>query len=157
MIKMNKNSYQTGIENGPKYHIGITVGVFDLFHIGHLNLLTACKSMCDHLIVCVCNDKYVRDFKKKEPIYPEQERVAIIKALNCVDEVILVNPKEIEDKLLIWKKHPYDVLFSGSDWKGSDRYIATENQFKKYNIAIEYLPYTEGISSSVIKEKLKDY
>ena len=135
-----------------KYKVGITVGVFDVFHVGHLNLLERCKSMCEHLIVAVCGDDYVTEIKKKVPVYPEDQRRRILAALKCVDEVIPVSIAETEDKMLLIKNHPFDVLFSGDDWKGSPRYLKTEEQFAKLGAKIEYLPYTKGISTTKIKE-----
>lgn len=137
-----------------KYKIGITVGVFDLFHVGHLNLLERCKSMCEHLVVAVCQDDYVTQIKHKQPIYNENDRMRILDALKVVDEVILVSIEETEDKMLLIKKHPFDVLFSGDDWKGSERYKKTEEQFAELGARIEYLPYTKGVSTSQIKEQI---
>ena len=137
-----------------KYKVGITVGVFDVFHVGHLNLLERCKAMCDKLIVAVCQDDYVTQIKKKTPVYPAADRMRILAALKCVDEVIPVSIEETEDKMLLIKNHPFDVLFSGDDWKGTPRYLKTEEQFAKHGAKIEYLPYTQGISTSKIKEQL---
>ena len=138
-----------------KYKIGYTCGVFDMFHVGHLNLLEKCKSMCDYLIVGVCNDDYVRNIKHKEPVYSEQDRVRILEALKVVDRAELVTIEETNDKILAIEKFNFDVLFSGDDWKGSERYQKTEEQFKKYGAFIEYFPYTQGISTTQIKEKIK--
>ena len=137
-----------------KYHIGYTCGVFDVFHVGHLNLLERCKSMCDVLIVGVCDDKYVREIKHKEPVYPESDRVRILNALKVVDEAVLVDIQTVDDKILALEKFNFDVLFSGDDWKGSERYNRTEEQFAKLGASIEYFPYTQGISTSQIKESL---
>jgi len=137
-----------------KYKIGITVGVFDLFHVGHLNLLERCKAMCDYLIVAVCGDDYVTQIKHKTPVYTEEQRRRILAALKCVDEVIPVSIEETEDKMLLIKKHPFNVLFSGDDWKGTERYIKTEKQFAEYGAKVEYLSYTQGISTTQIKEKM---
>ncbi len=137
-----------------KYKVGYTCGVFDLFHVGHLNLLERCKSMCDYLIVGVCDDKYVTEIKKKIPIYNEEQRVRIINALKVVDRAELVTIEETDDKLLALEKFKFDVLFSGDDWKGSERYKKTEEQFKALGATIEYLPYTNGISTTQIKEEL---
>ena len=136
------------------YRIGFTTGVFDLFHIGHLNLLERCKSMCSYLIVAICDDDYVRNIKHKEPVYPLEERVRIIGALKCVDEVVVINTADVEDKMAALQKYRFDVLFSGDDWKGTERYNRTEQQFAKVGAAIEYLPYTKGVSTTEIKEKL---
>ncbi|MFQ8573758.1 adenylyltransferase/cytidyltransferase family protein [Ruminococcus sp.] len=138
-----------------KYKIGYTCGVFDMFHVGHLNLLEKCKSMCDYLIVGVCNDDYVRNIKHKEPVYSEQDRVRILEALKVVDRAELVTIEETNDKILAIEKFHFDVLFSGDDWKGSERYQKTEEQFKKYGAFIEYFPYTQGISTTQIKKKIK--
>ena len=138
-----------------KYKIGYTCGVFDMFHVGHLNLLEKCKSMCDYLIVGVCNDDYVRNIKHKEPVYSEQDRVRILEALKVVDRAELVTIEETNDKILAIEKFHFDVLFSGDDWKGSERYQKTEEQFKKYGAFIEYFPYTQGISTTQIKKKKK--
>ena len=137
-----------------KYKIGYTCGVFDMFHVGHLNLLEKCKSMCDYLIVGVCNDDYVRNIKHKEPVYSEQDRVRILEALKVVDRAELVTIEETNDKILAIEKFHFDVLFSGDDWKGSERYQKTEEQFKN-GAFIEYFPYTQGISTTQIKEKIK--
>lgn len=138
-----------------KYKIGYTCGVFDMFHVGHLNLLEKCKSMCDYLIVGVCNDDYVRNIKHKEPVYSEQDRVRILEALKVVDRAELVTIEETNDKILAIEKFHFDVLFSGDDWKGSERYQKTEEQFKKYGAFIEYFPYTQGISTTQIKKEIK--
>ena len=137
-----------------KYNVGITFGVFDLFHVGHLNLLERCKAMCGHFVVAICDDGYVRNVKHKEPVFPQADRVRIVGALKCVDEVILVNAEETSDKLLVFRKKPFDVLFSGDDWKGSERYLQTEKEFAPHGISIEYLPYTKGISTTQIKASM---
>lgn len=137
-----------------KYHIGYTCGVFDVFHIGHLNLLERCKAMCDILIVGVCDDSYVREVKHKEPVYPEDDRIRILKALKVVDDAVLVDIATTEDKMLALNKFHFDVLFSGDDWKGTERYKRTEKQFEEYGASIEYFPYTKGISTTQLKEKL---
>ncbi|WP_290761502.1 adenylyltransferase/cytidyltransferase family protein [Fibrobacter sp. UBA4297] len=138
-----------------KYKVGYTAGVFDLFHVGHLNLLERCKAMCDVLIVGVCDDNYVRNIKHKEPIISETDRCRIIKALKCVDDAVIVDFKITDDKMLAYEKFKFDVLFSGDDWKGSERYLRTEEQFKPLGVSIEYLPYTKGVSTSELKSKIR--
>ena len=137
-----------------KYKVGYTCGVFDLFHVGHLNLLERCKEMCDYLIVGVCDDKYVTEIKNKQPVFPEADRVRIPNALKAVDRAELVTIEETDNKMLAFEKFHFDVLFSGDDWKGSERYIRTEKEFAPYGVSIEYLPYTQGISTSQIKNAL---
>lgn len=138
-----------------KYKVGYTAGVFDLFHVGHLNLLERCKEMCDYLIVGICDDNYVTEIKKKTPVIPENDRVRIINALKCVDRAELVNYEITDDKMLALERFHFDVLFSGDDWKGTERYNKTEQQFAPHGVAIEYLPYTQGVSTTDIKNKMK--
>ena len=140
-----------------KYHIGYTCGVYDLFHIGHLNLFERCKEMCDILIVGVCNDDYVRNIKHKEPIINENDRLRIVKALKAVDDAFIIDIETTNDKMLALEKFKFDVLFSGDDWKGSERYNKTEKDYAKYGVSIEYLPYTKEVSTTMLKEKIKEY
>ena len=137
-----------------KYKIGYTCGVFDLFHVGHLNLLERCKEQCEYLIVGMCDDTYVREIKKKVPIIRDDDRLRILNALKCVDRAEKVDIVTTDDKMLAWNRFKFDVLFSGDDWKGSERYLKTERQFKEIGVSIEYLPYTKGISTTDIKEKM---
>lgn len=139
-----------------KYKVGFTTGVFDLFHVGHLNLLERCKEQCDYLIVAVCGDDYVTQVKKNIPVYSEQDRLRIVGALKCVDEVSTITLEEIDDKMKALERFHFDVLFSGDDWKGTERYNRTEAQFKELGVSIEYLPYTQGVSTSQIKDRIKE-
>lgn len=139
-----------------KYKVGYTCGVYDLFHVGHLNLFERCKEMCDILIVGVCDDTYVREIKKKEPVINEKDRLRIVKALKSVDDAFLVDIETTNDKMKAWERFKFDVLFSGDDWKGSERYLKTEEDFKPLGVSIEYLPYTKEVSTTMLKEKMKD-
>lgn len=144
-----------GGEKGIK--IGFTAGVFDCLHVGHLNFLERSKGACDHLIVGLCGDDYVREIKKTEPVYSEDDRMRILGALACVDEVVRISIEETEDKVLAWKRYQFDVLFSGDDWKGSERYQKTEREFAQLGNGVEivYFPYTQGVSTSMIKKKME--
>lgn len=137
-----------------KYKVGLTVGVFDLFHIGHLNLLERCKDQCEYFAIGLCGDDYVRNIKHKEPIFNETDRRRILSALKCVDEVIPISIEEVQNKVLFLEKLKFDVLFSGDDWKDSERYHITERQFAELGIAIEWFPYTKGISTTSIANLL---
>lgn len=137
-----------------KYKIGYTCGVFDLFHVGHLNLLERCKEQCEYLVVGMCDDSYVRNIKNKEPVIKEDDRLRILNALKCVDLAEKVDIETTNDKMLAWERFKFDVLFSGDDWKGSERYLKTEEQFKEIGATIEYLPYTQGVSTTDIKNKM---
>lgn len=125
------------------------------YHVGYLNLLERCKEMCDILIVGVCDDTYVREIKKKEPVYPEEQRVRILKALKVVDDAYLVDMDTTNDKMLAINRFHFDVFFSGDDWKGTERYLKTEQQFAELGVCIEYFPYTQGICTTSIKEQMK--
>ena len=136
---------------------GYTCGVYDLFHVGHLNLFERCKKACDYLIVGVCDDDYVRNVKGKEPVINEKDRARIVDALKVVDETHIVDTETTIDKMLALKKFDYNVLFVGDDWKGTPRFIETEKQFKENGIDVEivFLPYTQGVSTSAIRQELK--
>lgn len=136
------------------YKIGYTAGVFDLFHVGHLNLLERCKEKCDILIVGVCNDEYVTKIKKRKPIFSQEERIKILNALKMVDKADIISVEEANDKKLAFERVHFDVLFSGDDWKGSEMYLRTEKELFKYGVVVEYIPYTKGISTSKLKEKI---
>lgn len=136
--------------------IGYTCGVYDLFHVGHLNLFERCKKHCDYLIVGICSDDYVRVFKNKEPVINENDRARIVGALKCVDEVAIISNEETVDKVLAWKRFKFNVLFSGDDWKGTPRFLQTEKAFKELGLDIEtvFFPYTQGVSTSQIKDQI---
>ncbi|MCF7906874.1 adenylyltransferase/cytidyltransferase family protein [Patescibacteria group bacterium] len=130
------------------YKIGYTTGVFDMFHIGHLNILKKAKKMCDYLIVGVSTDELVLSYKNKKPIIPFKERVAIIKSIKYVDKVV---PQENRDKIQAFKKISFDVMFVGDDWKGSKLFNQVEKTLNKYGTKVEYFPYTKNISSTKLR------
>lgn len=132
--------------------IGYTTGVFDMFHIGHLNILKRAKEKCDYLIVGVSTDETVRKYKGKVPIISFEERIAIVDAIKYVDKVV---PQENMDKLEAWHSLHYDILFHGADWKGSEMYNKIIDDLAKVGVKVEFLPHTEGISSSLLSEVLK--
>ena len=140
-----------------KKKIGYTCGVYDLFHVGHLNLFERCKTQCDYLIVGVCDDNYVRTVKNKEPMINENDRTRIVNALKVVDEAHVIDLETTIDKMKALEKFNYNVLFVGDDWKGTDRFKATEKQFEENGIDVEivFFPYTQGVSTSALREELK--
>ena len=121
--------------------IGFTAGAFDMFHVGHLNLLKNAKSQCDYLIVGVNSDELIESYKKKKAIVPLEERMQIVQAIRYVDEII---PVDSLDKEIIWKQKHYDLLFIGDDWKGNERWIQTEKVMAKHGVKVIYQPYTTG-------------
>lgn len=135
-----------------KYKIGYTTGVFDLFHIGHLNIIRHAKELCDFLIVGVSTDEIVEMYKHKRPVIPFGERFAIVEALKYVDKVV---PQVTMDKFEAWKQLKFDVLFHGSDWKGSALYNDYEKKFAEVGVDVVFLPHTDGTSSTEIAQKLQ--
>lgn len=131
--------------------IGYTTGVFDMFHIGHLNILKNAKARCDYLIVGVSTDDVVETYKNHRPIIPFDERVEIVSSIKYVDEVV---PQTSMNKMEAYNKLHFDVLFHGSDWKGSDMYNKIIEEFSEIGVKVEFLPHTEGTSSTMLREKL---
>ncbi len=131
--------------------IGYTSGVYDLFHIGHLNLLRNAKGMCDKLIVGVTTDELV-SYKNKKAVIPHNERMEIVRAIQYVDSVV---PQEDMDKFEMWKKLKFDVMFVGDDWYASPKWEELEKQFKEVGVRIVFFPYTKGTSSTLLNETLK--
>ena len=130
--------------------IGYTTGVYDLFHIGHLNLLRKAKAQCDYLIVGVSTDDLV-EYKGKRSVIPFEERKEIVGAIKFVDEVVT---QENMDKLGAWKKYHFNVMFVGDDWKGTDKWNKIEADLKDVGAEVVYFPYTKGTSSTLINETL---
>ena len=130
--------------------IGYTTGVYDLFHIGHLNLLRKAKAQCDYLIVGVSTDDLV-EYKGKRSVIPFEERKEIVGAIKYVDEVVT---QENMDKLGAWKKYHFNVMFVGDDWKGTDKWNKIEADLKEVGADVVYFPYTKGTSSTLINETL---
>ena len=133
--------------------VGYTTGVYDMFHIGHLNILKKAKSMCDYLIVGVSTDELVEHEKNKTPIIGFEERCRIVEAIRYVDEVV---PQTDKDKLGAWKKYNFNKMFVGSDWKGTPQWDKYEKQFSAVGVEIVYLPHTDGISSTLLTQVLYD-
>ena len=134
-----------------KFKIGYTTGVFDMFHIGHLNILKRAKEQCEYLIVGISTDKLVMQYKSKRSIIPFKERMEIIKSVRYVDKVV---PQTSMDKFSAWQILHFDVIFHGSDWKGSQMYNEIEIKLKEVGVAMIFLPYTTGTSSTLLSEKL---
>lgn len=133
-----------------KYKIGYTTGVFDMFHIGHLNVLRQAKELCDYLIVGVSTDENVVSYKGKKPIIPFEERAKIVEAIKYVDEVV---PQINMNKFEAWEKLHFNALFHGDDWKNSEMYNNLISQFKEVGVDVVFLKHTDGISSTILREK----
>ncbi|MBQ7596196.1 MAG: adenylyltransferase/cytidyltransferase family protein [Clostridia bacterium] len=133
-----------------KYKIGYTSGVYDMFHIGHLNILKRAKEQCDYLVVGVTTDELAQ-YKNKSAIIPFEERLAIVEAIKYVDKAV---PQENMNKLEACKKYNADVIFVGDDWKGTDKWNKIEQELATIGAEVVYFPYTKGTSSTILREKL---
>lgn len=136
-----------------RYKIGYTQGTFDMFHIGHLNLLKQAKEQCDILIVGVNSDDLVRSYKQKTPIINEQERAEILRAIRYVDDVVICHTLK---KVEMHKWIHFDAIFIGDDWKGNSRWVETETNLKLIGSEVVYLHYTKGVSSTMLREKKEE-
>lgn len=134
-----------------KYKVGYTTGVFDMFHIGHLNILKSAKELCEFLIVGVTTDKLVA-YKNKINVIPFNERIAIVESIKFVDKVV---PQENMDKMQAWEAYQFDVMFVGSDWKGTEKWNEFEIKFKVVGVDIVYFPYTQGTSSTQLRSTIQ--
>ncbi len=134
-----------------KYKLGYTSGVFDLFHIGHLNILKKAKEQCEYLIVAVSSDELVQNYKKKTPVIEFSERAAIVEAIKYVDEVVI---QDSRDKLAAHEKYKFDVIFVGDDWRGKPLWKKLEKDSSEKGFNIFYIPYTKKVSSTLLKKVL---
>lgn len=136
-----------------KYNRGFIQGTFDMFHIGHLNLIKRAKQQCNYLIVGVNTDELVQAYKKKTPIINAEERKAIISELRSVDETVLMNDR---NKIKAAKELGFDVIFMGDDWKGTEFYERVEKELNKIGVDIVYFPYTKTTSSTKLRTVLDE-
>lgn len=131
--------------------IGYTTGVFDLFHVGHVNLLRNARAMCDKLIVGVTVDDLVL-YKNKRAVIPFHERMAVVQACRYVDVSV---PQDTLDKRVAFDRYRFDVMFVGDDWFKSERWNALDKEFSSLGVRIIYLPYTQGTTSTLVNETLE--
>ena len=134
-----------------KYRIGYTDGVYDLFHIGHLNMIQTAKSYCEHLIVGVHGDDVVEEYKHRRPIINENDRKRIVESIKGVDEAVI---NRFRDKMKLWELHHFNVVFIGDDWKGTERWNNFEKILSEVNVDVIYVPYTKGISTTDIRNHI---
>lgn len=131
--------------------IGYTTGVFDLFHIGHLNILRSSKKYCDYLIVGVTTDEITKIMKGKYPVIPFEERKQIVESIKFVD---LVVAKDSLSNIIAWEKNNFNVMIKGDDWKDTIKGQQLEKELDRISVNIIYLPYTKKTSSTFLKEVL---
>ncbi len=134
--------------------VGYTTGVFDLFHVGHLNIIKSAAGMCDRLIVGVTTDELVEQYKKKKPVIPFEERCEIIRHVIGVNCVV---PQKNMDKFEAWKKYKFNLMVVGDDWHQTDEWQIIEDKFNEVDVKVFYIPYTNGTSSTKINTILDQY
>ncbi|MEE7476285.1 adenylyltransferase/cytidyltransferase family protein [Methylobacterium hispanicum] len=134
--------------------IGYTSGVYDLFHVGHLNILRNAKSLCDRLIVGVSTDELVKQYKNRTPIISFIERCEILQHVEYVDAVVA---QDTMDKLAAWQRLKFNIMFVGDDWHGSDKWNKIDQQMNTVGVQVVYFPYTKSTSSTKIKQILENF
>ena len=139
------------MEKEKKYRIGYTDGVYDLFHVGHLNMIQTAKSRCEYLIVGVHGADVVEEYKNRRPIINENDRKRIIESIKGVDRAEI---NRFRDKLKLWELYHFDVIFIGDDWKGTERWNNFEKVLAEINVDVVYVPYTKGISTTDIRKQI---
>jgi glycerol-3-phosphate cytidylyltransferase len=132
--------------------VGYAPGVYDLFHVGHLNILRLAKDRCDHLIAGVVSDDMAKRAKGRLPVIPLAERIEIVQHITFVDQVVV---ETVPDKIEVWKAHPFDVIFKGDDWRGTPRGDRLERDFAEVGVEVAYFPYTIHTSSSLVRAALE--
>ncbi|MFE9023219.1 adenylyltransferase/cytidyltransferase family protein [Streptomyces sp. NPDC007808] len=132
--------------------LGYAPGVFDLFHVGHLNILRRAREHCDRLVAGVCSDDLVVRMKGRPPVVPLSERLQIVRSVRYVDETFVAT---VEDKIEIWKQVGFDVIFKGDDWLGTEVWTSLEDRFAKVGVEVVYFPYTVHTSSTLLRDALR--
>ena len=132
-----------------KYKVGYTQGVYDMFHVGHLNLLNHAKEYCDTLIVGVNADALVQEYKHKTPVIPEENRRLIVENIKAVDQCIIADTL---DKKTMLDQVGFNAIFIGDDWKGNERWAQTEVELAKYGVDVVYLPHKPDVSSTMLRK-----
>ncbi|MEU6575996.1 adenylyltransferase/cytidyltransferase family protein [Streptomyces sp. NPDC046805] len=131
--------------------LGYAPGAFDLFHVGHLNILRRAREQCDRLIAGVCSDDLVMQLKGRPPVVPLAERLDIVRSVRYVDETYVAT---VDDKLEIWKEVGFDVIFKGDDWLGTDLWTTLEAEFANVGVTVVFFPYTAHTSSTLLRSAL---
>ena len=137
-----------------KYKVGYTQGVYDMFHVGHLNLLNRAKEQCEYLIVGVNSDELVESYKHKNPVICQENRMQIVANIKAVDQVSLAFTL---DKMQAFQELKFDAIFIGDDWKGHPRWEATRLEMQEVGVDVVFLPHTDGVSSTKLSSVLDQH
>lgn len=145
-------SVEASNARGGAGRVGYAAGAFDLFHIGHLNLLRHASAQCDHLIAGVVSDEMLQVTKGISPVVPLAERLEIVRHIDVVDDV---HAEMVPDKMDVWRELRFDVFFKGDDWRGTEKGLRLEREFGAVGVEVVYFPYTMSTSSTVLRRALK--
>jgi glycerol-3-phosphate cytidylyltransferase len=135
-----------------KMRVGYAPGVYDLFHIGHLNILRMARQRCDYLIAGVVSDDMARAAKGRPPVIPLAERIEIVEHISFVDAV---HAETVPDKLDTWRELGFTTFFKGDDWRGTPKGVDLERRFAEVGVSVVYLPYTVDTSSTMLRRALE--
>ena len=138
-------------QNNTTLRVGYAPGVYDLFHVGHLNILRHARSQCDRLIAGVVSDEMALLAKGRPPVVPLVERLEIVRNIRFVDEAVA---ETVPNKLDTWRQTPFDILFKGDDWRGTEKGERLERDFATVGVEIVYFPYTVHTSSTLLRRAL---
>ena len=138
-------------QHNDRIRVGYAPGVYDLFHVGHLNILRHARSRCDHLIAGVVSDEMALMAKGRRPVVPLAERLEIVRSIRFVDEAVA---ETVPSKLDTWRQTPFDILFKGDDWRGTDKGNRLEADFATVGVEVVYFPYTVHTSSTLLRQVL---
>ncbi len=141
-------------EDQKPYKTGLLMGVFDMFHIGHLNLIRRAKEQCEFLRVAVLSDELVKQFKDKYPVIPLDERMEILASVRYVDEVVAI--KDDPSRIKEWNRRPFDCFFSGDDYAGNPYWEWERSELRKLGADIQFFPYTQKQSTTKIRNELSN-
>lgn len=149
---MSSSETATAAREPSGRRIGYAPGVFDLFHVGHLNLLARAREHCDYLVAGVVSDRMAQRNKGLRPVVPEDERLMIVRAIRYVDEAVL---EDVPHKLEMWERVRFDVIVKGDDWRETDRGEKLESDFGAVGVEVAYVPYTDRTSSTLLRRALE--
>jgi glycerol-3-phosphate cytidylyltransferase len=131
--------------------IGYAPGAFDLFHVGHLNVLRHARERCDYLIAGVVSDDRLRLSKGANPVVPLEERLEIVRNIRFVDQAVV---EEVPNKIEAWREYQFDILFKGDDWRGTKKGVQLEIDMASVNVELFYIPYLTTTSSTALRRAI---
>jgi glycerol-3-phosphate cytidylyltransferase len=144
-------THRVGTDRIGTHRVGYAPGVYDLFHVGHLNILRHARSQCDYLVAGVVSDEMAQLAKGRSPVVPLVERLEIVRSVRYVDAAFV---ETVPDKVETWRQVRFDVLFKGDDWRGTEKGLRLEQDFAAVGVEVVYFPYTVHTSSTLLRRAL---